>query len=325
MAKKMIVDCDAGMDDASALFLATKAHKVGVLELVAITTTHGNTTLNNVVRNVARTLTTANLNQIPIYRGAHTSLVEPVVMDDPFHGSDGFGDSNHDEEPDLRNVQKEHAVNALVRLVKENPNEMTVVALGPLTNLALAMRLDDQFASNLKELYIMGGNVEGIGNITVSAEFNFHCDPEAAYIVLQNTKCPTYIASWELCLHRAKLDWDWRINTYGGVDSPQCRLMNKIEAQIIARKYFDTYIVCDQLAVAAAIDPRYVTQQSLHYATVELSGNYTRGQMVVDYGKKIVGKTPNVYLIDRVDIELFKKMMLWSLDDPSVDYTPPTE
>lgn len=107
-------------------------------------------------------------------------------------------------------------------------DEITLVALGPLTNLALAMRLDDQFASNLKELYIMGGNVEGnihsfempnfnvlnadlklpgIGNITVSAEFNFHCDPEAAYVVLQNIKCPTYIASWELCLHRAKLDW----------------------------------------------------------------------------------------------------------------------
>lgn len=76
--------------------------------------------------------------------------------------------------------------------------------------------------------------------------------------------------------------------------------------------------------MAAAIDPRYVTQKSLHYATVELSGNFTRGQMVVDYGKKIVGKTPNVYLIDRVDIELFKKMMLWSLDAPSIDYTPPT-
>ena len=83
--------------------------------------------------------------------------------------------------------------------------------------------------------------------------------------------------------------------------------------------------VCDQLAVAAAIDPRYVVQKSLHFATVELSGRFTRGQMVVDYGKKIVGKTPNVYLIDRVDIELFKKIMLWSLDDPTVDYAPPTE
>lgn len=81
--------------------------------------------------------------------------------------------------------------------------------------------------------------------------------------------------------------------------------------------------VCDQLAVAAVIDPRYVTQKSLHFATVELSGRFTRGQMVVDYGKKIAGKKPNVFLIDRVDIELFKKMMLWSLDHPSVDYTPP--
>ena len=69
----------------------------------------------------------------------------------------------------------------------------------------MAMRLDSQFASNLKELYIMGGNTEGKGNITVSAEFNFHSDPEAAYIVLENTKCPTVIACWELCLHKATL------------------------------------------------------------------------------------------------------------------------
>lgn len=105
-------------------------------------------------------------------------------MDDPYHGSDGFGNSNHDQEPDLSNVQSEHAVQALVRLVKENPRrywkstwwlvicffwwkislgDIILIALGPLTNVAMAMRLDDQFASNLKELYIMGGNVEGIG------------------------------------------------------------------------------------------------------------------------------------------------------------------
>lgn len=113
-----------------------------------------------------------------------------MFTSEDFHGNDGFGDCNHDEEPDLQHVSKgEHAVNALVRLVQQNPGnekscsqafiiicfslslfifnplnrvgEITLIALGPLTNLALAIRLDDQFASKLKELYIMGGNTEG--------------------------------------------------------------------------------------------------------------------------------------------------------------------
>ena len=80
--------------------------------------------------------------------------------------------------------------------------------------------------------------------------------------------------------------------------------------------------VCDQLAVAAAIDPRCVSQQSAHYASVELSGRFTRGQMVVDYSKRI-GKSANVVLIDQMNMELFKKMMLWSVDHPTAtDYSP---
>lgn len=82
------------------------------------------------------------------------------------------------------------------------------------------------------------------------------------------------------------------------------------------------YSVCDQLAVAAAIDFRSVAEHSPHYATVELSGNYTRGQMVVDYYGRLK-RTPNVFLIDCMDVNLFKKMMLWSVDHPTVDYVPP--
>jgi len=150
-----------------------------------------------------------------------------VYNADPYHGHDGFGDTNHDDEPDLKCVQEsEHAVNALVRIVKSHPGEITLVALGPLTNVAMAMRLDSQFASNLKEIYIMGGNTEGKGNITVSAEFNFHSDPEAAYIVLENTRCPTFVASWELCLHKATLHLVL-LNTFWSLDGSVIFLLKK--------------------------------------------------------------------------------------------------
>jgi len=85
--------------------------------------------------------------------------------------------------------------------------EISIVAVGPLTNLALAMRMDPMFASKMKSLYVMGGNTEGVGNITIAAEFNFHCDPEAAFIVLKNTVVPTVIVAWELCYKHCEISW----------------------------------------------------------------------------------------------------------------------
>jgi purine nucleosidase len=98
--------------------------------------------------------------------------------------------------------------------------------------------------------------------------------------------------------------------------------MNLIEKKMIMRRKFHSYIVCDQLAMAAAIDPKCVAQQSSHYVTVELSGRNTRGQMVVDRSGHL-GEQPNVFLIDSVDMDLFRSMMLWSLGDETNQYKPP--
>ena len=79
-----------------------------------------------------------------------------------------------------------------------------MICLAPLTNLALALKTDKNLATNLKEIFIMGGNVEGIGNVSIASEFNFHADPEAAYAVLDSTKCPTVIVTWEMCYKYVK-------------------------------------------------------------------------------------------------------------------------
>ena len=83
-------------------------------------------------------------------------------------------------------------------------DEVTLVALGPLTNLGLSLKTDKTLAKNLKEIFIMGGNMEGIGNVTMASEFNFHADPEGAYAVLDSVKCPTYIITWEMCYKYVK-------------------------------------------------------------------------------------------------------------------------
>ena len=81
---------------------------------------------------------------------------------------------------------------------------MTIVCLAPLTNIALALKTDSSMAANVKEIFLMGGNMEGIGNVSIAAEFNFHADPEAAYVVLDKVKCPTFIVTWEMCFKYVK-------------------------------------------------------------------------------------------------------------------------
>ena len=122
---------------------------------------------------------------IPVYRGATEALVVPDESNENYHGVDGFNDVEFDDEPDVRRVKNEMAASAISRLVKQFPGEVDLIAVGPLTNVAIAMSADPDLADNLHQLFIMGGNIEGIGNVTSSAEFNFHADPEAAFTVLR--------------------------------------------------------------------------------------------------------------------------------------------
>ncbi|KAK2718814.1 inosine-uridine preferring nucleoside hydrolase-like [Artemia franciscana] len=322
MIPKVIVDTDVGLDDAMALFMLIKAHKEGHIDLVAITTVHGNTTVDNVCKNTVRTLEATGVTGIPVFKGAHSSLVEPFIHKEPFHGWDGFGDVVFETVSDVSILEEEHAVNGLIRLVNTHPGEISIVAVGPLTNLALAMRMDPMFASKMKSLYIMGGNTEGVGNITIAAEFNFHCDPEAAFIVLKNTVVPTVIVAWELCYKHCEISWEWRKKKLGGLNTPQSQLLNRIESQYMEKETFPTWLICDQIAAAAYIDPGVITRSSEHFATVELTGRFTRGMMVVDHGK-ITKEKPNVTIVERVDVELIKDMLLWGADDSNSTYKVP--
>ncbi|KAG7261165.1 hypothetical protein CRUP_011994, partial [Coryphaenoides rupestris] len=143
---------------------------------------------------------------IPVYRGCAEPLLGAVLEASHFHGEDGLGDAPDPQAPGLDGLQPGGAVEAIIRLVNENPGEVHLVATGPLTNLALAVKLDPALPDKLKALFIMGGNIESRGNKTVCGEFNFVADPEAAFIVLTRFRCRTFIASWEFCA-RSQLPW----------------------------------------------------------------------------------------------------------------------
>ncbi|XP_077981831.1 uncharacterized protein LOC144436845 [Glandiceps talaboti] len=199
MSIKLVIDCDAGIDDAQAIMMAVSRPNV---EILAITCVKGNVAVRQVCRNVLKVLDACDqLQKIPVYQGAESPLISrDDLKPTDFHGKDGLGNVPFIETPGDQYVSDGHAVNKLIELVKLHPGELTIVALGPLTNLALAQRLYPDFSKRVKMISVMGGNIEGVGNIAISAEFNFFMDVEAAHIILNDFQCPLYISSWELCL-----------------------------------------------------------------------------------------------------------------------------
>ncbi len=176
---KVIIDADPGVDDSLAIILACKSK---FIELLGITVVAGNCGIENGVRNSFKVLDMCNKNHIPVYKGAEVSLENRKVEADYVHGKNGFGDLKY--EPIIKSTSGD-AVDYLIHAVNENPGQVDIVAVGPLTNIALAIMRNNDFAKNVKSILIMG-SAKVKGNVTKFAEFNFYQDPHAAKIVLDS-------------------------------------------------------------------------------------------------------------------------------------------
>lgn len=152
---KLFIDTDPGIDDCHAIMMALSHPNV---EIVGISIVSGNTSLENGLRNIHYLLNVFNRTDIPVFRGADRAIDGRQKYAPHVHGADGFGNITEGKEIHLDRLSEESASSALVRLAREHRGELTIVAIGPLTNLFLAQRLDPKFSENLKSLYIMGGN-----------------------------------------------------------------------------------------------------------------------------------------------------------------------
>ncbi|KAM8857038.1 inosine-uridine preferring nucleoside hydrolase isoform 1-T1 [Synchiropus picturatus] len=349
MQKKLLMDVDCGVDDAQAIMLVLAAPHV---QLLGVTCVHGNTTVENVCKNTLRVLQACDRLEVPVFRGAAKPILGKVMDAGHFHGQDGLGDAPDPGAPSLDLVQKEGAVSAMIRIINENPGEVSLVATAPLTNLALAVRLDPSLPSKLRGLYIMGGNTEceshctaaqtgtavthtdpppppphpsispppARGNTTVCSEFNFAADPEAAYIVLKEYLCPTYLACWEFTCY-SKLSWDF-CDAWLSQDSDKARFMARIFRHSIEasksehfQKEFvagSGFVSCDSYAAAAAVDDALVLESDCYPVSVELTGTYTRGMMVVDTLDRLK-KPHKAVILKKVDMRRFEEMMMAAL------------
>jgi len=180
--KRIIIDTDMGSDDYIAVQLAMLSKKIKV---EGISLVHGNTTIFNVKRNIFKTLDMIDkLDEVKIYEGMSTNIKNFGKEDnDNAHGSNGFSDVVY--ETVEGKIESTNAIDWMIDLVKNSPKKISIVAIGPLTNIASAILKDSEFAKNIKSLIIMGG-AENFGNITPYAEFNFYKDPYAASVVFNS-------------------------------------------------------------------------------------------------------------------------------------------
>ena len=198
----LLIDTDPGVDDALAILMAFNDPRH---EVVGLTIAAGNVGLRHTVRNALKLCEVAGRDDVPVFAGTPEPLLHPAPDAADVHGNDGFGDIGY--APSARNVEGEHAALAILRLSHVHAGRLLLVALGPLTNLALALKLDPTLPQRVARLVVMGGAVTAHGNITPAAEFNIAFDPEAAYIVF-SAFAHVDLADWEATLAHGLPPWN---------------------------------------------------------------------------------------------------------------------
>jgi inosine-uridine nucleoside N-ribohydrolase len=272
----VIIDTDVGIDDALALFLALSSPEV---EVEAITTVNGNVPVETATHNVLALLELTRRTDIPVARGCDRPLVRQSIDARHVHGDNGLGNVVLDD-PQIISVSQ-HAVDLLIEKIMAERNKITLVCIGPLTNVALAVRREPRIADYVYEVVIMGGALRVPGNVTSAAEYNIYADPHAAHMVLH--------AGWPIRL--VSLDV-----TNVTLLTPEqiARLRDSRVTKLIKRMtdyYFHSsaaldnangFPMHDPLCVGAVVRPELITWEPA-YVDVELAGTLTLGATVAQF------------------------------------------
>ena len=302
----VIIDTDAGVDDAIAILMALKHQHTQVL---AITTVNGIVSVDQVFNNVCLVLDQVN-GDIPVYKGCDRPLFGAQLGSESIHGDDGLGGASAKYPPSQRQVGEEHAALALIRLAREQVENFTLLTLGPLTNLALAVRLDADFVKNVPRLVVMGGAIEARGNASPTAEYNIFADPEAAAIVFEAGFPEIWLLSWETTL-KYPLSWgqyDRYVNS-GSSMGTFFRAITNLTAEVLKEGLgFPGFLLPDPLAAAVALNPQVVFQAPYLPVSLVTNGDQVRGMTSVDWMNQ-TGKPANVHIVTEMDETLVFKML----------------
>ena len=301
--RRFLIDTDTASDDAVALVMALSRPDVNV---EAITVVSGNVGLDQAVQNALYTVELCGAD-VPVYAGAAKPMMRPLETAEYVHGKDGMGDAGY---PLSGRVPTEgRGADVIVETILGAPGEITLVALGPLTNVAIAVLLAPEIASAVDRVVVMGGTgVNGPGNVSAMAEYNFWADPEAAAVVTR-AGFPIEFVGWDISIASAVVDAA-RHEAMKAVGTPLSKFAVDI-AQVVRRFAMGNGLAGDDLpdpiAMAHAIDPSVATTKRLH-VDVMVGDGPQRGVMEVDQ-LGFVGGEPNVEIVTHYPSDHFFSML----------------
>ena len=302
----LLIDTDPGVDDALAILMALSDPDH---EVVGLTIAAGNVGLDNTVANALKLCEVAGVD-VRVYAGCPGPLVHPARNAAYVHGRDGFGDTGY--KAATRSCDPEHAARAIIRVSHECGGRLVLVALAPLTNIALALKLDPSLPERIARFVVMGGAVTGHGNITPAAEFNIYFDPESAHIVFDRFPM-IELSDWEATVahgfaHDAIDEWVQAAN-------PVATFYREISRQTRAwarGRRGGAWHAADPLAMAYALEPASALETVTLPVTIELDGANTRGATIVDWRHEGGGRD-NCQILVRYDQGQFEHRMQHTL------------
>ena len=300
--RRLWIDTDTASDDAVAIVMALRHPNT---EVVGMSVVIGNVPVEMGVQNA---LYTAELcgKSVPVHAGAALPLVRAFATAQHVHGADGMGDIGLPLKG--RAATSDDAVKAMIEAFRKEPGELELVALGPLTNLALAVRIEPQFASWVKRCVIMGGTGVLPGNATPLSEFNWWIDPEAVHIVLESGM-KVEMVGWDVSLADSVIGTELAeemrsLGPLGQFSIDIQKSLRRFIQEVTGRTGFDWP---DPIAMAVALEPDIATSEAHLRVEVSLGLGHERGQTIVDH----LGNTkrdPNCRVVYRVDRERFIEM-----------------
>ena len=303
----LLIDTDPGVDDALALLMAFADDRH---EVVGLTIAAGNVGLAHTVANALKLCEVAGRSDLPVFPGCESPLLHAAADAAYVHGQDGFGDTGY--APAAHAPADEHAALAILRLSHEHAGRLLLVALGPLTNVALALKLDPTLPQRIARCVVMGGAVTGHGNMTPSAEFNIFFDPEAAHLVFSAFP-QVELADWEAVVRHGLAHDD--VDRWVGAGTPQAAFYGAISRQTRTWAHDSRggrWHCADALAMALALAPEGALDMAPRPLTVEIGHGPARGATLVDWNQRF-GGTDNAAILMAYDQARFEGMVSGAL------------
>jgi len=304
MARHFLIDTDTTSDDAVALVMAMLYPGV---QIEAITVVAGNVPVDQGVQNALYTVELCQ-QSIPVHRGMPAPLTRPLETAQFVHGQDGMGDIGLPLAG--RSPASGDAIRVLLETIHQSAGALALVALGPLTNIAVALRQDPSIAHAVSECIIMGGTGQGHGNMTPVAEYNFWADPEAASIVFESGM-PIKMVGWDISRTYAVFNPE-DTAALRAIDTPLARFCVDIQKAVqefaLSTTRLPGFDLPDPIAMAIALDPTVATSIERCYVAIETLSPLCRGQSVIDR-LHLLGRQPNAEVVMEASREQFLRIL----------------